>query len=109
MNVPSAKSLTEKEENMEKREIKEDDEYKDPVVVKKKRKTTIDEEDAEVEFVEIGKNPMPTDLMLPYELSMFTELHESDAQGGALIITSKGLGKWLRNICLVFIVTNVGT
>ena len=47
----------------------------------------------EMEYIEIGKNPIPTDLMLPYEVSMFTELHESDAQGGALIITSRGLGK----------------
>ena len=98
MNVASAKSLMEKEENMGKREMKDDDDDEDPVVVKKKQKTIIDEEDAEVEFVEIGKNPMPTDLMLPYELSMFTELHESDAQGGALILTSKGLGKWLRRL-----------
>merc|ERR1719159_1537333 len=49
-------------------------------------------DEEEVEFVEIGKNWIPTDLMLPYESAIFTELHESDAAGGALIITSKGLG-----------------
>ena len=51
------------------------------------------DDDDEMEYIEIGKNPIPTDLMLPYEVSMFTELHESDAHGGALIITSRGLDK----------------
>ena len=59
----------------------------------KDRESTDEGQDDEMEYIEIGKNPIPTDLMLPYEVSMFTELHESDAQGGALIITSRGLGK----------------
>ena len=54
----------------------------------------VGKDEEEVEFVEIGKNWIPTDLMLPYESAIFTELHESDAAGGALIITSKGLGEY---------------
>lgn len=46
----------------------------------------------DVEYIEIDKNPIATDLMLPYEASIFTELHESDSSGGALLISSNGLG-----------------
>ena len=54
--------------------------------------TGLEEEEEEVEFIEIEKNPIASDLMLPYETSIFTELHESDSSGGALLITSNGLG-----------------
>ena len=49
-------------------------------------------EEEEEEYIEIDKNPIASDLMLPYESSIFTELHESDSSGGALLITSNGLG-----------------
>ena len=61
----------------------------------------------EIEIIEIDKNPISSDLMLPYESSIFTELHESDASGGALLITSHGLGLHRIFLSILKVVTGI--